>query len=179
MIKLGIGTPVDKLEVMRARTSYSLLTAILHTQNVAIQPLLNIGCYIHLNRDSIVQMAFDTGCTHLLQVDSDMMMLPDSINKLLAHDLDIVGCNYNKTTVPPEPIIKDGFNGKVSSVPFVPTGFLLVKMDVFKKIGKPWFSFDDGAESEDVYFCDKAIKNGYKVYCDPNVQVGHLGTAVF
>lgn len=178
MIKLGIGTPVDKLEVIRARTSYSLLTAVLHTPNVVIQPLLNIGCYIHLNRQGMAQSALDLECTHLLQVDGDIMIPPDGINKLIAHDLDIVGANYNKTIQPPEPIIKQGLNGQVASVPFVPTGFLLIKTDVFRKIPKPWFSLD-GAESEDVYFCDKAIRNGFKVHCDPTIQIGHLGTAVF
>lgn len=165
---------------MEARTAFSLMVASWFT-GVEMQPFLAIGCYQHHNRDVLVRQALENNCTHLFQLDTDMMIGHDAIARLLAHDLDIVGARYNKRILiegQPEPTVKQDIK-ELSEVHFVPTGCLLVKTDVFKKIGKPWFSFDDGAESEDVYFCDKAIKNGYKVYCDPSIQVGHLGTAVF
>jgi GT2 family glycosyltransferase len=165
---------------MEARTSFAFMVASWFT-GVEMQPFLGIGCYVHHNRDVLVRQALENNCTHLLQVDTDMMFGHDAIKRLLAHDLDIVGARYNKRVLidgQPQPTVKQDIK-ELSEVPFVPTGFLLVKTDVFKKIGKPWFSFNDGAESEDVYFCDKAIKHGYKVYCDPTIQVGHLGTAVF
>lgn len=163
---------------MEARTAFSLLSAALSTANVEILPLLGIGCYIHHNRDVIVRQALDNNCTHLFQVDTDMMFGPNIINQLLAHDLDIVGCRYNKRILPPQSTVKENIT-TLSEVPFVPSGLLMVKTDVFKNIGKPWFSFMDDAESEDVYFCEKAKKHGYNIYCDPTIQVGHLGTAVF
>lgn len=166
---------------MEARTAFSLMVASWFT-GVPMQPFLAIGCYIHHNRDVLVRQALENDCTHLLQVDTDMMFGPDAIKKLIAHDLDIVGSRYNKRVISPEgqsePTVKQDIK-ELSEVPFVPSGFLLVKTGVFRKIGKPWFSFKDDAESEDVYFCDKAIRNGFKVYCDPTVIVGHLGTAVF
>lgn len=166
---------------MEARTAFSLMVASWFT-GVEMQPFLAIGCYIHHNRDVLVRQALENNCTHLLQVDTDLMFSSDAIKKLLAHDVDIVGARYNKRVMgenaQPMPTVKQDIK-ELAEVPFVPTGFLLVKTDVFKKIEKPWFSLDDGAESEDLYFCDKAIRHGYKVYCDPTIQVGHLGTAVF
>lgn len=173
--KLAIGTPTQGS--VEARMAFSLVTAVRNT-NLPVQLFLGIGCYIHQNRDVIVRQALEEGCSHLLFVDSDVMFPHDAINKLIAHDVDIVGARYNKRILPIESTVKGEFK-ELTEVPFVPTGFLLINMEVFKKIGKPYFSFEDGAESEDVYFCDKAIKNGFKVYCDPTIEIGHLGTAVF
>lgn len=173
--KLGIGMPTSGL--CETRTAFCLATAMQYT-GVPMQMFLGIGCYIHHNRDVIVRQALEAGCSHLLFVDSDMMFNHDAIKKLMEHGLDIVGARYNKRVNPPEPTVKQDIK-ELAEVPFVPTGFLLIDMEVFKKIGKPYFSFEDGAESEDVYFCDKAIKNGFKVYCDPTIEIGHLGTAVF
>jgi len=51
-------------------------------------------------------------------------------------------------------------------------GFLLVKREVFEKIPYPWFSFERGGE--DLYFCDKARKNGFEIWADMSVLLGHL-----
>lgn len=177
-MKLGIGTPTAGL--MEARTAFSLMSSSWFT-NVEMQPLLAIGCYIHHNRDVLVRQALENNCTHLFQLDTDMIISHDTIKRLLDHDVDIVGARYNKRVIiegKPEPTVKQDIK-ELSEVPFVPSGCLLVKTEVFRKIGKPWFSFIDDTESEDVYFCDKAIRNGYKVHCDPTIQVGHLGTAIF
>lgn len=174
--KLGIGTPTEDGK-MEARTAFCLATAMSFVR-VPMQPFLAIGPYVHHNRDVIVRQAMDAQCSHLMMIDTDMMFEHDAINKLIERDLDIVGANYNKKILPIQPIVT-GLNGEIKEVPFVPTGFLLVNMDVFTKIGKPWFSFMDDAESEDVYFCEKAKKNGFKIFCDPSIKIGHLGTAVF
>ena len=118
MIKLAIGMPTTGM--CEARTAFSILAAALSTANVEILPLLHLGCYIHIGRESVAKQALDNNCTHLLFVDSDMWFGPDVINKLLSHDVDIVGARYNKkvdgqiSTVPGE------FSG-LTAVPFVPT----------------------------------------------------------
>src|SRR5215475_3588790 len=120
---------------MEARTAYSLICAILGLP-IQIQPGLGIGCYIHNNRNMLVDLALNEECTHLLQVDSDLMFPPDAIRKLIAHNVDIVGGRYNKRvlengkavpTVPQEITT-------LSEVPFVPAGLLLVRCEVFRKL---------------------------------------------
>ena len=172
--QLGIGL-VTSGEI-QAKTACSIISAL--PNGFPIQMLLGESCYIHMNRESVVDLAFKTGCSHLLFVDSDMLFGNDAITKLIAHDVPIVAGRYNKR-YPPHASTVPGDLKELTEVPFVPTGFLLIDMEVFKKIGKPYFSFNDGAESEDVYFCNKAIKNGYKVYVDPTIQIGHIGTAIF
>lgn len=176
--KLGIAMATSGL--IEARTAFSLATAMLGVP-CQMQMFLGIGCYIHQNRDVCVRQAIEAGCTHLLFVDSDVMFNPDAIQKMIKHaenGIDIIGGRYNKKILPIESTVKEDIK-ELSEVHFVPTGFLLVDMEVYKKIGKPYFSFEDGAESEDMYFCEKAIKNGYKVMCDPTIEIGHLGTVVF
>jgi len=51
-------------------------------------------------------------------------------------------------------------------------GFLLVTREVFEKMPFPWFSFEAGGE--DLYFCDKARKNGFEIWADMAVLLGHL-----
>ena len=63
------------------------------------------------------------------------------------------------------------------------TGCMLIKMSVFDKIEKPYFYYGDagqeGLMSEDVYFCDKAHQAGYDVWCDPTIEVGHVGKYIY
>jgi len=175
--KLGIGT-VTQGE-MQAQTAFSLITAILHIKPMpAIQMLLVTGCYIHTNRNKMVEQAKREGCSHLLFIDTDVIFGPDGIMKLLMADKDIAGGRYNKRSFPIEFIVP-GEMTELTSVPFIPTGFLLINMEVFDKISSPWFGFDENTDSDDHYFCKKAIAAGYEIWCEPSIRIGHLGTAIF
>lgn len=174
--KLGIGC-VTAGE-MQAQTAFSLITAILHINPLPkIQMLLILGCYIHVNRNKMIEQAKREGCSHLLFVDTDVLFGPDAINKLIQSDKEIIGGRYNKRTFPIVSTVPD--INELSTVPFVPTGFLLINMVVFDKVKGPWFGFDEETDSDDHFFCKKAIDAGYEVWCDPTIQIGHLGTAVF
>jgi len=176
--KLGIGT-VTQGE-MQAQTAFSLITAILHIPNPMppIQMLLIMGCYIHTNRNQMIEQAKREGCSHLLFVDTDVIFGPDAINKVIAADKDVVGGRYNKRTFPIVSTVPQDIK-ELAQVPFVPTGFLLINMEVFEKIPSPWFGFDEETDSDDHYFCKKAIDAGYAIWCDPTIQIGHLGQAIF
>jgi hypothetical protein len=61
-------------------------------------------------------------------------------------------------------------------------GFALFKMDMFKKMPRPWFrtlqEYDQSvgakAATQDLYFCSEAAKYGYKFAVDTRVKVGHM-----
>ena len=64
-------------------------------------------------------------------------------------------------------------------------GFALVRTEVFTKIEYPWFNselivIDDlrDTTSEDVGWCRKVKRAGYKILLDPAVKVGHQKTVV-
>lgn len=60
-------------------------------------------------------------------------------------------------------------------------GFTLFKIDMFKKMKKPWFktmqSYEPGigvkAYTQDLYFFEQATKAGFKFACDSRVKIGH------
>jgi GT2 family glycosyltransferase len=172
--KLGVGIVTQ--EDIKAHTACSLIVALQHA-GVPFQMLLAMGCYIHVNRQMIVDQAIQEGCSHLLFVDTDVVFGADAIKRLIDNNVDIVGGRYNKRIFPIESTVKDDIS-ELSEVKFVPTGFLLINVDVLKKMDGKCFSHD-GAESEDMYFCQKAIELGYKVYCDPTIQIGHIGTTIY
>jgi hypothetical protein len=60
-------------------------------------------------------------------------------------------------------------------------GFNLWKLDMFRKVEKPWFKTvqeyraGEGVKActQDMFFFDKAAKHGFKFACDGRVKVGH------
>jgi hypothetical protein len=66
-------------------------------------------------------------------------------------------------------------------------GWVLIKKGVFENLEYPWFApkmqvFESGAVQdmcgEDVSFCLDAIEEGFKIWCDPRVRVGHEKTRI-
>lgn len=177
--KLGIGIVTQGQ--MEAQTACALISA-LPNAGVPFQMILAMGCYIQYNRMNAVNIATENQCSHLLFVDTDMFFDQMAIKKLIDHaenGLDIIGARYNKRVYPVVSTVPD--ITELSSVPFCPTGFLLINMEVFAKIGTPYFWLDEKVfpDSEDAYFCRRAIECGYKVWCDPLIQIGHLGTTIY
>lgn len=54
---------------------------------------------------------------------------------------------------------------------------MLVKRHVLDALGDPWFQTSDGMVNEDMDFCKRVREAGFKVYIDPTVSIGHIGSA--
>lgn len=145
--------------------------------------------------------------THLLFVDSDTIPPVDALEKLMAHDKDIISgitpiLHYDKERkswgTMDNCFIKytRDVEGKIIKTHAVErdTGLqkiekcggscLLIKREVFDKLEKPYFRFlfnEDGTEpvkSEDLYFCEKAKEAGFDVWCDTSVICNHHKSVV-
>lgn len=138
------------------------------------------------------------GLTHILWVDDDMVFGSDALQKLLAHDLDIVGglC-FNRRSPAYQPIVAKKYHPDLGMAPgatgFVydlpesglyecdRTGgaFLLVKAEVFRSIetrfGPDSWWIPAGDASEDFSFCARAQECDYKIFVDCGVNIGHIG----
>ena len=71
---------------------------------------------------------------------------------------------------------------KPFTVDYTGFGWVCIKHGVFEKLPYPWFApkmqvFESGAVQdmcgEDVSFCLDAIEEGYEIWCDPRIRVGH------
>ena len=71
---------------------------------------------------------------------------------------------------------------KPFTVDYTGFGWVAIKKGVFEKLPYPWFApkmqvFESGAVQdmcgEDVSFCLDAIEQGYEIWCDPRIRVGH------
>ena len=145
-LKISIGMPLGigiKSDAFTSFIGMLLSTPLQFHFNFYSSP------YIHESRNKIVQEAQKANCTHLMFIDTDLQYQPDGIIKLLNHDKDIVAGGYKMKTKDGKgtiKIIKNGEYENIDNPPEVlfkcdvaPTGFMLIKMDVFNKVSFPVF----------------------------------------
>jgi hypothetical protein len=96
----------------------------------------------------------------------------DIVDRMLSHGKDIVSGVYRQRK-PPFDLLGEQVDmkdeGELRKMKRVPGGCLMVRKEVFQKIGEPWFEFGFHGSteiSEDFLFCDKAREAGYDIWCD-------------
>jgi GT2 family glycosyltransferase len=188
-MKLAIGLPTDGL--VKSETVEGLVMAAQHFDSKVI---IETSSSVLYNRNKIVEIAKKEGCTHLLFVDSDMRFNHLDIDQLLRADKDIISGIYNLRKHPLITIVRMKEGDEIVIPKELPkelfkchstgAGCLLIKMEVFEKLKKPYFAFktiegQNVVMGEDNYFCDKAREAGYDVWVDPTVMIGHIGSYVY
>jgi hypothetical protein len=143
-------------------------------------------------RNEFVKMAIESNCTHILFIDADMKFPHDMLERLLAHNVDIVTTNYSTKSENHAKFTATGKNGYIhkseltntglTEILLGATGTMLIDLKVFKKLKMPYFwlywdSVNKRAFGEDYYFCYKAHKAGFKIYIDNDLtkEVFHIG----
>jgi hypothetical protein len=130
----------------------------------------------------------------ILFLDDDMLVPPDLVRRLLAHQRAIVGALYY-ARVPPFRALAGRYDPAAASpyqvvaphtglqpVDYVGAGALLVRTTVFRELpGPEWFLHGveehqgrPRAVAEDEWFCRTARQAGYGVFCDTDLIVPHL-----
>ena len=172
------------------------LLAIQHVGEVA--SVLMPNSLIYDARNSIAQNAIRSGFDRVLWLDSDITFEPDTLVKLSAdmdNGLDYVSGLYFMRTLPTKPVVYSELiyevtdnEAKAGAINFmnypketlfqcagsgfgcVLTSTLLLKALV-EKYGAPFTPFM--GMGEDLAFCLRAEKEGFKMYCDSRVKCGH------
>ncbi len=148
------------------------------------------GYTIAENRLYIMVQALKRKCSHLLFIDDDMTFEPNVLDRLYAHEKDIVGVVFHSRTLDVKPsIVIDGevvteIPKELTKVQHVGTGIMLINLGIVKEIPEPWFyfaTFPNGQtlKGEDAWFCERAIEAGFEVWVDPTIKVGHLGDYLY
>lgn len=130
---------------------------------------------------------------YLFSVDHDITFPPDTLKKLLAHDQDLVSGVYRQRLEPQQLEIYEPWGGRMSAEDLYSKnwrligiggcgfGCVLVKKEVLEGVGYPQFEYHPALDhgntiSEDTDFCEKAIAKGFKLWCDPSIRCGHIGS---
>lgn len=183
-MRLAVGIPSNG--DIKAETVSCVVQALFQTKMSGLGLIFPKGCLIHENRIAIAEEVLEKGFDYLMCIDSDITFKPDSINRLLAQNKKIIGANYHIrgklpltntvlwTGVPPTETFKcEG----------IAMGFVLIDVGVFKLIDPPWFFFEslggNAFMGEDYWFCKRAREKGIDVWCDPSIEIGHLGEYKF
>ena len=161
-----------------------------------------IGSLVYDSRNKLAGLAMQMEADYILWFDSDMVFRPDTLERMMdvldKHpEIDILTGLYVRRGAPFTPVIFSKLEvnehgeldwDDVVDIPDEPFevagcgfGGVLMKTDCLYDIagmedGGMWFTPIAGA-GEDVAFCIRARKCGYKIYCDPSIDFGHMAYA--
>ncbi len=183
-----IATPTR--DTVNSKFTYDLVNLVKESPDTAFA--ISEGSLLPNLRSLLVKAAQKAGATHILFIDSDMRFPADTVKRLLAHNVDIVGANCKQRTQNEWTARKDGkfisSEGKtgLEEVDTLGFGVTLIKLSVFEKLSEPYFHtpFDTQERKhvgEDVYFSTIVKESGLKIFIDHDIskQVKHAGLVEF
>lgn len=155
---------------------------------------------VQLARDQMARATVEGGYDYLGMIDDDMMMDGyDMWDKLLARDVPLVAPLAFMRSGDHSPVIFVVRGGFIPGQPGIEThtqpvlnypknalvacdavgfGAVLIKAEVLRAIEPPWFMSSYGdpkyGTGEDVLFCTKVTRAGFKVYSDTSICLKHL-----
>lgn len=155
---------------------------------------LSAGVPVDIARGEIVKSALQNECSWIFFLDSDVECPPDTIPRLMAHNIPIVSGIYYTRAPPIEPAIWHEVqpsgkravqftpNSGLIKCDFLGAGCLLVHTSVFKNIKPPFFEWTLGRQvpgdmsqgrSEDFEFARKCRDRGYSIFADTSIICKH------
>lgn len=208
--KLFIGIPAHDGR-LNIKTSFGL--AKFMTEAMRHQFSVHLGDVSHCSlitmaRNALVNEFLKTDCTELLFIDSDVIVTPDNILRLMAQSTgkDVTAGAYprrakDKNFFADLYFDENGdleFDGSFLRVKRVGTGFMLIQRHVLETLHKnhPEWHYDnvDGHNmsaifdfalkegrymGEDYLFCDRVADEGFKVQLDVQLSLPHVGNETF
>lgn len=175
---------------------------------IEVTPVNPRGSDLVAVRTTGVRRSLENGATHILWIDSDIVMKEDAALRLLAHEIPIVAANYVMKTHERTPVTTNNderiysFGKKgLEKVTAIGMGFVLTDAKIYSKLRYPWFGHrwffagdkdpicigpperweDWPASFEDAYFSDRIREAGYEIYIDHDLsnEIGHYGGCIF
>lgn len=197
--KLNIKTAYGLAQLMPIAQQCGVSFRLGHLSNCSI---------ITMARNILVNEFLNSDSEELLFIDSDVVVSPDDIMRLVAQsgDKDITAGLYPRRSADKNfflDLIHDEngdmiFDGTMLKVSRVGTGFMLIKRYVIEKLiaEHPEWAYDakDGASQsavfdfqivdgkyvgEDYLFCDRASKAGFECWVDVEISLPHVGQEEF
>jgi glycosyltransferase involved in cell wall biosynthesis len=182
----------------------SLMTSTLELleEGIGLESLiLENQSLLPLARNTLLNDAYKTKPDDIVWIDTDMVWETDTLRKLLNHPVDVVGAPCRKKIpdkvefnfqLSRDSTLEPDQNGLIE-VRRLGTGFLRMtkkaythiweicrKYEIQGVVGSNVFEVGIWNErellSEDFIMCEKLMAEGFKIYMDPKLAVGHIGT---
>ena len=190
---------VPTRDTVYSHFSYSLGNLIKTTTLMGIEVHLFFDASTILinQRENLINQAIEVKSEWALWLDSDMMFPPTTLLRLLAHNQDIVACNYMKRSYPFKSVAFMDTNDWESWVPLqsedelltvdaIGMGCVLMRTSVFEKLNRPYFEYTYQPKTkdwggEDFTLFKKLNKVGHQVKVDMNLsnEIYHIGTYAY
>ena len=185
---------------------YEFAQSILSLEKGDVSAYFRANSLVYDSRNIISLTAIEQGFDRIMWFDSDMIFIPNTL-KMLHADMDQIGNDmvtglYFKRCGKNDPVIYDrlempteeegSFTKQIHTYYDYPkdklfpisgcgfgcvlTSVAMIK-DVWDHFGPAFAPFTWAGE--DIAFCYRARKLGYKIYCDSRVQCGHVGKHIF
>lgn len=193
-MKILLGMPT--VGSIPTKTVISLLRT---AERGKVEPMIVEGSLVYDARDTIARTAAENDYDYVLYVDSDMIFSADDVKRLVEHNADIVsglyvtrrGENRNvaytkvitRRAIPfrPPALIHDTLSTGYGDIAACGFGFCLIRVQVIKSMLKKYKSLFEPYKGvgEDIAFCLRAKRCGYKIFLDRDVKLGHIGEIVY
>lgn len=155
------------------------------------------GYCIDQVRNLIAHYSIENHYDYVFCIDYDMSFPKDTLKKLLSHDKPLVTGLYIQR-IPGEHNIElyrltenghtrpniSELKNMMEPIDGCGFGCVLIKTEVFKSVGYPYFTYHHAIRmedtlSEDVDFCNKVREKGFEMWADTTIRCGHHGQTVF
>src|SRR3990167_5116610 len=183
-VHIGIGCQ----GTVMSKTCASIMGVLITSHDKITGYSMRQGGDIVSARTFCVQDAIAKHATHIFFVDSDMNFPPDTLERLLKHDKEIVTVEYSRRQLPPSGVthpLTERSETEIYKAVRIGAGCLLIKLSVFDKIDEmnankiasggrpdPYFNFGRDSKGavkigEDTWFCNVARDAGIDTWVDP------------
>ena len=197
---------------LNVKTAYAIAQLMPEAMRLGVSVTLSdiSNCsLITMARNCLVAEFLKTECTEMLFIDSDVVVTPNDILRLMAQsgDKDVTAGAYPRRAKDKK-FFTDlywtedenlEFDGSLMRVQRVGTGFMLIQRHVIEKmmqahpewsyLNKPdgeripaLFDFaivNDNYVGEDYLFCNRVTEMGFTVHIDVDISLPHIGTEAF
>lgn len=187
MLAATVGVCVPTGPFMHSRTAFCLQCQSIESAWAGIKEMPHCleGADPAQARNDGARRLLQHGVDRVLFIDSDMEFPSNSMLRLIRSDLDIVGADYRRRGYPFDRLGKFDDTmpqkecGMVERL-FIGFGLFMVKAHVLRSMPLPWFERryeGEGCMTEDVIFCEKARRRGFRVWADLDLskEVKHIG----
>lgn len=206
-LKVMIGMPImDGRKAWETEKSLLDTRQAIRATGIHFEERFVVGCsVVEQARSKIAHQFLDSECNRLFMIDADMVWRPDDFLRLLALStkLEVVGCTYPAKKLPAVFMLQYDESELVANeygclpIHGMGLGFTVVSREVMERLAnrapdlifpdsptpKPHIfrgdAFNGAVRGEDMAFFADIRELGYKVWLDPAVELGHVGTYVY